>query len=94
MKEEHTNYKVMQQLFPNNQPRMNLATLMQNDTQWPVKGNGYGIILPQQIDDCDLDCTTVPAKQQSVNLQLFDLYIYIYKLFSMLTMNCIYAIEK
>ncbi|CAO3677855.1 unnamed protein product [Rhizopus microsporus] len=68
MKKEHMNYMVMRQLYPNNQSKMNLATLVQNDIQWPVKGRDYGIILPQQIDDCDLDSTIILANQRSVNL--------------------------
>lgn len=59
MKEEHTNYLVMRQLNPYNEPRVNLAALVKNEIQKPVKGSDYGIILPKQIDEFDLDNTIV-----------------------------------
>lgn len=55
----------MQQLSPKNQSRTNLATLVQKEIQKPVKGSDYGIILPKQFDDFDLDNTIISANQQS-----------------------------
>ncbi|KAI8973187.1 hypothetical protein BDF20DRAFT_837154 [Mycotypha africana] len=64
MKEEHVRYLTMRQLNPNNQSRVNLATLVEKEIQKPLKGSDYGIILPKQIDDFDLDNTVIPANKQ------------------------------
>ncbi|KAI9475606.1 MAG: hypothetical protein EXX96DRAFT_609537 [Benjaminiella poitrasii] len=63
MKEGHMDYQLMRQLNPNNQSRIKLATLVQNEIQKPVKGSDYGIILPKQTDNCDLDSTILAANQ-------------------------------
>ncbi|CAO0799530.1 unnamed protein product [Mucor circinelloides] len=68
MKEEHTDYLAMRQINPNHPSRINLATLVEKEIQKPVKGSDYGIILPKQLDDFNLDNNVVPANQQTNDL--------------------------
>lgn len=68
MKEEHTDYLAMRQINPNHPSRINLATLVEKEIQKRVKGSDYGIILPRQLDDFNLDNNVVPASQQTNDL--------------------------
>lgn len=53
MKTKHTEYTISCQLDPQQEPRLNLATLVEENIRKPVKGSGYGVLLPEQLQRHD-----------------------------------------
>ncbi|KAG1005310.1 hypothetical protein G6F57_008522 [Rhizopus arrhizus] len=54
MKEEHNNYEVQRMLGGSSRSRLSLVEMVSTEIQKPVKGEGYGILLPEEKDESDL----------------------------------------
>ncbi|KAI8376792.1 hypothetical protein BD560DRAFT_391506 [Blakeslea trispora] len=53
MKAEHEQFSMMQQLGSTGEKRLNLAELAEEEMQKPVRGGKYGVLLPEQLDECE-----------------------------------------
>jgi hypothetical protein len=65
MKEEHDNYEVQRMLGGCSSSRLSLVEMVNSEIQEPVKGEGYGILLPEEKDesDCNVQFTNIKNKK-------------------------------
>lgn len=52
MSQEHQDYMMTRQIDPKVEQRRNLTTFVEMDIQKPVKGSKYGLLLPEQLEEC------------------------------------------
>ncbi|CAO3667671.1 unnamed protein product [Rhizopus stolonifer] len=66
MKEEHDSYEIQRMLEGNSSSRFSLVEMVSTEIQKPVKGEGYGILLPEEKDesDCNVQFTNIKNKTQ------------------------------
>lgn len=53
MKEEHDSYETQRMLEGSSSSRLSLVEMVNIEIQKPVKGEGYGILLPEEKDEND-----------------------------------------
>lgn len=66
MKEEHDNYEIQRMLEGSSSSRLSLVEMVSTEIQKPVKGEGYGILLPEEKDEsnCDVQFINIKNKTQ------------------------------
>ncbi|KAG0782582.1 hypothetical protein G6F21_011034 [Rhizopus arrhizus] len=68
MKEEHNNYEVQRMLGGSSRSRLSLVEMVSTEIQKPVKGEGYGILLPEEKDESDCNLSRIVANLRNPNL--------------------------
>ena len=66
MKEEHDDYKLQQMFQRSSSSRLSLVEIVGTDIQKPVKGEGYGILLPAEQDESEYDIPFTDIKYDKV----------------------------
>lgn len=66
MKEEHDSYEVQRMLKGSSSSHLSLVEMVSIEIQKPVKGEGYGILLPEEKDesDCNVQFTNIKNETQ------------------------------
>ncbi|KAI7905314.1 uncharacterized protein BX663DRAFT_541498 [Cokeromyces recurvatus] len=66
MKEEHDSYEIQRMLKGSSSSRLSLVEMVNTEIQKPVKGEGYGILLPEKKDEsgCNIQFTNIKNKTQ------------------------------
>ncbi|RCH83248.1 hypothetical protein CU098_007420, partial [Rhizopus stolonifer] len=61
MREEHDSYEIQRMLEGSSSSRLSLVEMVSTEIQKPVKGEGYGILLPEEKDesDCNVQFTKI-----------------------------------
>lgn len=71
MKEEHNNYEVQRMLGGSSRSRLSLVEMVSTEIQKPVKGEGYGILLPEEKDesDCNVHFTNIKNQKSKIKIK-------------------------
>lgn len=66
IKEEHGSYEIQRMLGGSSSSRLLLVELVITEIQKSVKGEGYGILLPEEKDEssCNVQFTNIKNKTQ------------------------------